>query len=207
MIQRLDRHTDPEPVWNAIKAASGKRAFEIGANIGQAARIMHRGFEEIIAFEPCLESYEILAKESTYKVTAVLCAVSDHDGELVLQEAATSISTGQLVSHEGLHWGPLVGTRTVPCLTLDTLSVEYGPPDFIKIDTEGHEVEVVRGGSRVFTAKPTVVIEVHRQENEAPLRELLPHYDLVKVEHWGLRPHSPIRQNHFWLCSKELMDG
>lgn len=34
---------------------------------------------------------------------------------------------------------------TVSVITLDTLVLKYGRPDFIKIDTEGHEEEVLKG--------------------------------------------------------------
>lgn len=210
MIQRLDRHTDPEPVWAALQRAEGLLAYDVGTNIGQSTRVLAKRFAKVVAFEPCVESYEILAKEMARdlqddRVLALCLAVSSKDGELELQEAERSVGTGQLVSHEGLHWGPLVGSRTVPARTLDSLVLEHGVPDFVKIDTEGHEVQVVEGGTALFgESHPPVIVEVHRRENEAPLRALLADYDLVKVEHTQLRVESPIRLDHFWLLSKEL---
>jgi hypothetical protein len=89
----------------------------------------------------------------------------------------------------------------VASITLDTLLERYGPPDFIKIDTEGHEVEVLRGGARLFAEHhPAIIVEVHRAENGPLVRELLAGYDLTELRHSaGVRQGGPTWLNHFWL--------
>ena len=46
-------------------------------------------------------------------------------------------------------WDKAVMVRTT---TLDALCQEYGPPAFVKIDVEGHELAVLRGLSRPIRA-------------------------------------------------------
>lgn len=200
MIQELRHHHDQAGAWDVLRAAKGTLAFDVGANIGQASRVLAQGFVNVVAFEPCRESYEILKAEMPPNVVTREIAVTSHDGTLTLSETAEAIRTGQLTTGEGLHWGPIMGSREVPCLTLDSLAEEFGFPDMLKIDVEGHEVEVVRGGMSVFEKEPQVIIEVHRAEHEQVIRGLLP-WDWTKLTHHsGI--DSFIRENHFWIVSQ-----
>ena len=128
-------------------------------------------------------------------------AVSLRDGWVRLTETERSIATGQLTTGEGLSWGRALRTRRVPCRSLDSLLRTNDPPDFVKIDVEGHEVAVVAGGCELFTrVRPKVLIEVHRAEFGQRIRRMLPGYDLVELRH-----EPPVHRgsftwhNHFWL--------
>lgn len=194
----LPEQTDPSMVWDLLGSYSGALAFDIGANSGQAAAVLSPHFEQVVSFEPCLESLEALVHRDLPNVTAVGVAVSDHGGVVELDETANSIRTGQLTTGTALNWGAVIGHRTVLAMPLDLLVDVFGMPDFVKIDTEGHEIAVVAGGRRTFDHGPAVLIEVHRAGNEAVLREALPHYRLRKIDHDGYGD-SPMGQHHFWL--------
>lgn len=197
-MHRLDAHFDQAGAWAVLENASGSLAFDVGANIGQSTKVLARGFKKVVAFEPCQESYDILAVEMPHNVQTVQAAVSSESGQVTLQEAQASIQTGQLVSHEGLAWGPLVGTRTVTSHTLADLVDSFGQPDFVKIDTEGHEVEIVKGGVECLSLTPHMIIEIHKAGNDQLIMDLLTHTKFTKLEH-DLRISSPVRQNHFWI--------
>jgi FkbM family methyltransferase len=198
---RLDHHQDQAGAWDVLKAARGILAFDVGANIGQATRVLAERFGHVVAFEPCVESFEILAAEMPTKVDCLNVAVSDHEGELTLTETAHSIRTGQLTTGEGLAWGAAVGERTVPCVTLDTMVEKFGPPDFVKIDTEGAEIGVLEGAQRTLAEhRPRVIVEVHREENGPLVRALLSDYDLTELRHGDyVRQGGHTWCNHFWL--------
>ena len=201
MEKRWPGQTDPPAVWDHYDDYRCGLAFDVGGNLGQVARMLSPNFDRVVSFEPCAESFAILAAESPGNVEAVEVAVSAVDGEITLFEAEESIKTGQLVSKEGLFWGKLVGDRTVPARTVDSLVADYGVPDFIKVDTEGHEVEVVEGAAGTIAAHhPRWLIEVHHEEAGKRLRRLLASYDhLDTVGHpaywaeWLLRTHFWIR--------------
>lgn len=196
-INRLDDHRDQAGAWDVMCDARGHLAFNIGANIGQAARVLAPNFATVIAMEPCRESFEILLEESAPNVVPIMAAVSAQAGSVELTESAFSITTGQLTTGPGLAWGATLGVRSVDSVTVDDMVDHYGRPDFVNIDTEGHEVEVLRGWSRPHDCQ--VLIEVHRADNEDEVRDL-----------WGgpLRKLSHHRSvgstafnNHFWLTT------
>lgn len=200
-INRLDSHHDPYFVWNVFAETTGKLAFDVGANIGQSTKVLAKGFKRVVAFEPHPESFDILNVEMPMNVEAKNFALTSVEGSVHLDVASYSNSTGQYVTGEGLHWGDLTDKVEVEGHTLDWCVEKFGSPSFVKIDTEGHEVEVVRGGPKLFASRPKAVIEIHKAENEKLIRQLLPEYEWLKVEH-PLRVESPIRQNHFWLVSQ-----
>lgn len=201
MIQRLDAHFDQAGAWDVLTEARGELAFDVGANIGQSTKVLAKGFKKVIAFEPCRESFDILAVESPANVTPVQLAVWSSVGEIELEEHSYSITTGQLTYSDGLGWGEKVGTRTVPSRTLNKLAEDFGTPDFVKIDTEGSEVEVVIGGLEILRRVSHMIIEVHDAKNEQKIRNFLPRR-WKKLEH-DLRVGSPTRTNHFWLVTDD----
>lgn len=201
MINRLDNHHDPFEAWDVLSEVTGDLAFDVGANIGQSTRVLAKGFRRVVAFEPNPESYHILSGEMPIHVETYNVAVSSVDGAISLDVAEASILTGQYVTGEGLAWGALTQKVEVPAYTLDTLAEKHGYPEFLKIDTEGHEIEVLKGGQKLLAFHPVVMVEVHKKENEGPCRELLSMYELQKIEH-PLRLESFFRQNHFWLLGR-----
>lgn len=54
----------------------------------------------------------------------------------------------------------------VPAVTLDDFVANGGPaPQLVKIDVEGGEYEVLRGGDRLFSAqRPLIAVEIHHNQ-------------------------------------------
>jgi hypothetical protein len=79
----------------------------------------------------------------------------------------------------------------------------YGQPDFVKIDTEGHEVQVLDGGLETFAQGPEFLIEVHsRAKGDAVymiLRKLGLEFEVMRHR------SSPIPgsnwYDHYWFLS------
>ncbi|HXM22036.1 MAG TPA: FkbM family methyltransferase [Terriglobales bacterium] len=71
------------------------------------------------------------------------------------------------VEANGQH--PVAGTGeiiSVPAVTLDDFIAAGGPvPQLVKIDVEGGEYEVLRGGTNLFASqRPLIIAEVHHQQ-------------------------------------------
>jgi FkbM family methyltransferase len=175
--------TDPQEItgrqWDG---AAGGLGFDVGANAGQSVAQMVGLFGHVVAFEPAWESFKIMATAYTGdpRVTLRRVAVSDQDGKVDLAVRQAPIITGQLVTpgmpYHGehmdepnmAHWGADITLRTVRCITLDTAANEHGMPDFIKVDTEGHEVKVLSGARKLLASgHPGWLVEFH----DKPLRE------------------------------------
>lgn len=77
-------------------------------------------------------------------------------------------------------------TIEVPIVNLDAIFTDRAP-DFIKIDVEGHEIEVLKGAMRVMSTAPGFNIEVHCIMFDHPLakvRELIDLLDLSRYNTW-----------------------
>lgn len=73
--------------------------------------------------------------------------------------------------------------------TLDELALDLGPPDLIKIDVEGLELDVVRGGeSLLATCRPHLLVEFHDSAEVPGAQGLLAGYSFQPLsgQHWLL---------------------
>jgi len=145
---------------------AGKRILflDVGADVGTFAVTVanrFRGYEglRVIAFEPAAESFSLLVENIRLnglegRVEACnLALYSEDDRELVLDFNPLSPgSSGLVVGAPGA--GPVTGHR-VKTKTLDSVLGDRAK-DFdalvIKLDVEGVESEVLRGGARTFSS-------------------------------------------------------
>ena len=141
---------------------AGDLAFNVGANIGTRTQIFVDLGAEVIAVEPQPDmADELRSKFWHLPVEVVQAAAGAKDGTVTLMlctaNPMATCATGwaELLQdrYPAEKWG---GTIEVPQVSLDTLISRYGCPDFIKIDVEGYEREVLQGlGSHV----PTLCLE------------------------------------------------
>lgn len=201
-MQRLPESTDAPSFEMLLHEQKGVLAFDVGANIGQAARILAPHFERVISFEPCAESNTILITEAPFNVHVEPLAVSNHTGQCELDETENSIKWGQLTTGNRLGWGNIIGRRTVPCVTLDQyrMNTRCPAPDLVKVDVEGHEVKVVQGAVYLISLKRAVwLIEIHDREFLEPILKCFKDgYKTRVIPHdWLLG--SEQRFDHFYM--------
>lgn len=200
---------DPPQVANQLwEGFGGAYGWDVGANCGQTVLTMAQMFDRFTCFEPCADSYEFARSRFGFADIRQL-AVSDHDGELELAfPAAEQRETGQLVTigTSGMEWDPgdwsAVERVTVPCRTADSLADELGVPDFMKIDTEGHEAKVLIGAQGILkTGKTDFLIEFHSPANDmwcqGELKDAGYWYKIIR--HPNYPPDSPMWHQHGWI--------
>lgn len=120
---------------------------DVGANVGSYTLIaseIKSAF--VVSIEPHPLTFAALLKniqmnDDRANVACFNLAASDHEGYVGLTEEADS-SLNRVLAEA------VVGNRlvSVPCRTLDGLCLEHDiRPDIIKIDVEGHELQVLKG--------------------------------------------------------------
>ena len=147
----------------------GSLAFDIGAAEGYHAAILLSLDARAVAVEPNPRSVAVLERRVAGRGAAVVrAAVAERSGQRVLRVSSSDPELSTLVTTEAHEGGreadPWDGEVDVTTVTLDQLIAEHGRPDFIKIDVEGAELEVLRGLS---TAVERLSFEFHRCDLEA----------------------------------------
>jgi FkbM family methyltransferase len=182
--------------------ASGSVFADVGANLGLytlwAARLAGpKG--QVHAFEPVPDVCERLTRNVALngfaQVRIVPAGVGAEPGRITLYR---HLGASGITSRYRAEQGPGI---EVPVTTLDReFPPERRPPDLIKIDVEGMELEVLRGGRRLLAAAapPLVVLEANHMPEAGihygALRSFLAEtggYELWALRSKGLRLESP----------------
>jgi FkbM family methyltransferase len=176
--------------------------YDLGANIGLfsllAARLVGTG-GRVFSFEPDAEVAARLRRNIEQNgfsnVTVVEAGVWSVNANLRFVPSGTSSperSSGKLVVG-----GSEAGGTPVRCIALDDFIQTAPPPDAIKCDVEGAELEALRGANRLLeTRRPWILCEMHSETNDRAARDFLGRlgYEikLLDVNHVvGLPPSRP----------------
>jgi len=173
--------------------------FDVGANIGYYTVLFSlwapRG--KVIAVEPDSANlpilYQNIARNRLSNVTVIEQALGAHPGTATFYR---DVQTGRTSSLQGDAWrndGAPVAQSIVDVVTLDSLSREFGVPQVVKCDVEGHEMAVLKGAAETLTHRPVLVMEVKRDDRDAMTSFLKPYaYKFYDAEELlGTRPSYP----------------
>ena len=142
-------------------------AIDIGANEGFFAKHLLPLAQSVIAFEPLPQLVAELRKNYPDKMEIHGIILSDHegDGELRFPAGGFMSATVQESNHAAAESGRAIETVVVAMKTLDGFHLTN--VGFIKIDVEGHEEAVLRGGlTTIKREMPNLMIEI--EERHAP---------------------------------------
>jgi len=171
--------------WNSLLklAAGSKVILDIGANNGFTALRLSRldGVRQVVAFEPDSANFEKakanLALNSNPKSIRMLnVGLGSSEAELLLRIGTQGNSGTMKVSSES---ASASDSPRIQVKRLDDVLAEEGVPivDFIKIDVEGYELEVLKGGIKTLeNSKPRIFIEIddgHLREQKSSAVELV----------------------------------
>lgn len=159
----------------------GHRVWDVGSNMGlfafaAAGRAGSNG--HVLCIEPDPWSVRLLKRSGRlpFKNDAEVDVLPAALGERASIEWLHVPERGRAGSHlasAGGGSGPVItgGVRErhlTPVLTLDLLASAMSPPDVLKIDVDGSELAVLRGGQTLLKTKPPVIlIEVFERNADA----------------------------------------
>jgi len=159
---RLCGRAEPELLSIRSIVRNRASAIDIGANRGVWTYGMSRCFTRVYSFEANEEVAEDLVASRKSNINVEICGLSSREGEASLY---IPLRKGiQLTGWASLRSGNCPDTvthleRKIRLKTLDSFGLSG--VSFIKIDTEGHEVEVLRGAVKTFASNsPLALVEV-----------------------------------------------
>lgn len=160
---------------------------DVGANTGQyAERIRQLGYaKSIISFEPGIDPYRHLAASARRggSWTSRQVALGEGPGSAVLHVTANGMSSSlrqPLEAHVGADKGVrVVDSYEVAVATLDSeLAHAEGDSLWLKLDVQGHELDVLRGGPATLSRSVAIQVEmsfVQLYAHQASWLELVSH--------------------------------
>ncbi|HEY1037276.1 MAG TPA: FkbM family methyltransferase [Candidatus Paceibacterota bacterium] len=153
--------------------------IDIGANIGRYTLLAAREFayERVVSVEANPITFDVLKKNISLngleeKVSLVQVAVSDNSEPVSFEVDKQHLGGGKVVDKaSGVpQWDTVV---TVPAITVDELckeqNVAYSSVDFVKMDVEGFECEVLAGMQQTLKGMPagsSMMIEISEKNKE-----------------------------------------
>lgn len=198
-------------IRNVLAKHGPQVCFDVGANIGgYSSELLSGTSAHIHAFEPVASTYDILTQITNSRLHAWRLAIGDRDGEANIMVDPTFTQTASLV-HELVDQTPLKTrgekrTELVPLRTVDSFcnSEAIDRLDFIKIDSEGYEIEVLQGAQETLrTMRPSFVqfeLAHHHLIRRHLLADLL---DLLE----GYRPYRLLRNGMHSVDLRQPVDN
>jgi FkbM family methyltransferase len=175
---------NPIPEWLQNEVAAydldlvvpPRTVLDIGANIGAFTLRAKQRWPEcrVMAYEPVPASARQLGENcaTLHGVFVIRAAVRAKAG-------SDSMFLADMPVAHSFH---RLGRETKENIVVDCESASSIPPhEFIKIDTEGCELEILEGGLNL-TQTRALVVEYHRAEDRVPIQKILEAAGLILVE-------------------------
>jgi FkbM family methyltransferase len=194
-------------VPRVLACCPGALCADVGANVGgYTDLLLVNGAASVFAFEPVPPTFERLSERTAHRreVTPLNVAVGERSGSVDIH-VSTDASASTLASRESslAHTGADdVIAYQVPMTTLDAVCFERELSfDFVKIDVEGFELEVLRGAARTLRERPPAALQIEfnrhhqlRRHHIGDYFDALPGYRLFR-----LAPRSlfSLRRDHY----------
>ena len=147
--------------------------FDIGANVGIMTLNFAKNIEDgkVYAFEPTHYAFKKLTinislnpnLEGSIKTVQVFATSDERKGDVIQAFSSWKINKRVGAKQHPVHGGAAMPSDGVPSIILDEFVKEQklARLDFIKIDTDGHEFDVLSGAKETIeTFRPQIIFEL-----------------------------------------------
>ena len=178
-------------------AQRDKLCLDIGANCGVMAQALEYSGFECVAFEPQPVVAEVCQKNMRGQVYN--CGLGAEAGMAKMPKLRYEDDNN--IGGMGIGYASIYGTIDVEVRTLD--SFNFQNVGFMKIDVEGFEEQVLRGGREtILRDKPVMYIEDDRREKSQSLRKYIQELGYTISEH---KPEL-YREHNFFGLKRNVWD-
>jgi len=174
--QRIKSLPERHPVYEKYFIVSGDIVVDVGACIGEFTLIAAKRASKVIAIEPEPTNFKLLsenvARLKLANIILVNKALSNYIGKAKLFIAINPLSH---TLHPEATLSHKYKVVEVEVTTLDKLMEDLGIDrvDFVKIDAEGSEIEILEGAIETLKKARKIVIEYHNEKHLSIIRQFL----------------------------------
>ena len=182
LVECGDKDTQPTQRKAALKYVQRWRnCIDIGSNVGMWTRDLAQKFEQVYCFEPnpnFIECFNKNITESNVELFKFGLSNKEHT-------ASQGFNVTHLINEPG----------DVQCRTLDSFKLDN--VDFIKIDVDGFEVEVLQGAKRTIKEfNPVINIEMKKMKRPDTCTKIKRYLRKLGYDH-----RKRTRSDEIWLKS------
>lgn len=200
LLHRIEGSCEPELENLDQFIARTETAIDIGANIGLYTYALSKRFNRVYSFEINDGITDLISKYNPGNIELIHCGLSSAAGpaRFYIPIARGLTLTGWAsLNRDNLSGAEKLIEKDVELKRLDDFAI--ADAGFIKIDVEGHEVEVLKGAAETIQrSRPVVLVELkkeHVQEITAWFLEL--DYKHCRLEDFADVPGH--RSNHIFV--------
>jgi len=155
-----------DKIFNYVKEMGFKRIVDVGANIGKYSLLFseNRG-AEVISFEPIKSNYKALLRniEKNHIKNIKGFNFGCYDYNIKIEANLDKYNDGA----HSIFYNVGLKKELIEVKKLDDIIKDDFKPNFIKIDVEGVELNVLKGAINIIRKhKPVIFIEISRQKEK-----------------------------------------